>query len=234
MTLRHGMELTRVATFTAAIGAAAFVFSMFDARPLTAATLQPSIFNSVEIRKEGLKPFPKWTGALEKYFNERKNAQGGCEDPEFNRCHYKNWRSLVDGLAEKGLKARLKAVNKHMNRHKYIVDPVNWGVRDYWESPAEFFHKYGDCEDYAIAKYLTLRWLGLSTDVMRIFIVMDLNLKVAHAVLAVYDAGKVYILDNQLSIVVEANKIHHYKPIFSVNETGWWKHKTERKKRKRR
>lgn len=233
MIFRQGMALARAAIFMAAIGGAVFAALMFDARPLVAAQIQPSIFNSVEIRKEGLKPFPKWTGALEKYFNERKNVQGGCEDPEFNRCHYKKWRTLIDSLAGKDFKAQLKAINKHMNRHKYIVDPVNWGVRDYWESPAEFFRKYGDCEDYAIAKYLSLRWLGLSTEVMRIFIVMDMNLKVAHAVLAVYDGGKVYILDNQLSIVVEARKIHHYKPIFSVNETGWWKHRTERKKRKR-
>ena len=42
-----------------------------------------------------------------------------------------------------------------MNRSPYIVDPINWGVKDYWESPGQFFSRKGDCEDYAIAKYLT-------------------------------------------------------------------------------
>ena len=218
-----------------ALALAMLVGAMAATAAGAAAKRAPSIFNSTEIRKEGLKPFPKWTGVLEKYFAEREGVEGGCEAPEFNRCHYKKWFALLEGLEGKKLKVQLKAVNKQLNANKYIVDMINWGVKDYWETPGEFFEKYGDCEDYSIAKYLSLRALGVPAESMRVFVVKDLNLNVAHAILAVYTGKKVLILDNQLSIVVEARKIRHYRPIFSLSEDGWWKHiNKKRKKRTRR
>jgi predicted transglutaminase-like cysteine proteinase len=185
----------------------------------------PSIFNSTEIRREGLKPFPKWRGALDKYFEERKDEPGSCADLSFNRCHYMEWFTELERLRDKNAKTHLKQINRFMNRHKYIVDSINWGVLDYWASPGEFFRRHGDCEDYSIAKFLSLRALETAVDDLRIFIVDDLNLRIGHAVLAAYLGGKVLILDNQLSIVVEARRIHHYKPIYSLNETGWWRHR---------
>lgn len=185
----------------------------------------PGIFNSVETRKEGLKPFPKWNGALEKYFEERMDTPGSCTDVQFNRCHYLEWQAELDRLRGRDPKSQMKEINKFMNSHRYIVDPVNWGVLDYWASPGEFFRRQGDCEDYAIAKYLSLKILELPADDMRVVILNDLNLRVAHAILAIYIDSKVWVLDNQLSIMIEARRIRHYQPIYSVNETGWWKHK---------
>ena len=60
---------------------------------------------------------------------------------------------------------------------------------------------------------------------MRIVIVQDLNLKVAHAILAVYVDGTIKILDNQIKQVVDAETIRHYRPIYSVNEDAWWLHR---------
>ena len=193
-----------------------------------AATPSPSIFGSVEIRREGLKPFPKWRGSLDNYFEERKDVPGSCVDLQFNRCHYNEWYTELSRLRDADTKTQLKDINRFMNRHKYIVDPVNWGVIDYWATPGEFFQRNGDCEDYAIAKFLSLRALDVDVDDMRIFILNDLNLRVAHAILAVYWNNKVMILDNQLSIMIEARRIRHYQPIYSVNETGWWKHRPNR------
>ena len=48
-----------------------------------------------------------------------------------------------------------------------------WGVMDYWETPAEFFQKSGDCEDFAIAKYFALRDLGFPASQMRIVVLKD-------------------------------------------------------------
>ena len=191
----------------------------------------PALFGTSEVARTNLKPFPKWTGALEKYFAEKKKTDGSCESTDFNACHYRQWAEFIAGLEGMDLNKILTEVNRFMNRRKYIVDPVNWGVKDYWESPSEFFSRFGDCEDYAIAKYLTLRRLGIPPERMRIVILKDLNLKVLHAVLAVYlDGGRIAILDNQLSIVVDSKRIRHYRPIYSVNENGWWKHKARRAK----
>jgi hypothetical protein len=33
------------------------------------------------------------------------------------------------------------------------------------------------------------------------------------------------VLDNQISRVVPAEIINHYKPIYSINEQAWWLHR---------
>lgn len=190
-----------------------------------AAAWTPSIFNSTEKPKKGLKPFPKWRGALDKFYEERRDEAGTCADLSFNRCHYREWFGEMERLRGQNLKTQLKNINRFMNNHKYIVDSINWGIKDYWASPGEFFQRNGDCEDYAIAKFLSLRAMEVEADELRLYIVDDLNLRVGHAILAVYAGRKVFILDNQLSIVVQAKRIRHYKPIYSLNEDGWWRHR---------
>jgi predicted transglutaminase-like cysteine proteinase len=86
----------------------------------------------------------------------------------------------------------------------------------------------GDCEDFAIAKYLSLRDLGWENDQLRVAVVRDMNLKVTHAVLIVYYGGKAWVLDNQTNRVIETDQVRHYRPIFSINENYWWHHRPER------
>jgi predicted transglutaminase-like cysteine proteinase len=130
--------------------------------------------------------------------------------------------SQLDGQTPR---AQIEAVNAVMNRARYITDQVNWGMSDYWATPAEFFWKDGDCEDFAIAKFMSLRALGFPNDTLRIVVVQDLNLKTPHAVLAVHLEQGWLLLDNQVSQVVELRRVHHYQPIFSLNETSWWLHR---------
>jgi predicted transglutaminase-like cysteine proteinase len=100
---------------------------------------------------------------------------------------------------------------------------VNWGMEDYWETPYEFQEISGDCEDYAISKYYSLRAIGVPADRMRVIIVQDLNLGgIIHAILGVYEDGDLLILDNQAKQVLPAMRIYHYRPIYGVNEEAWW------------
>ena len=71
---------------------------------------------------------------------------------------------------------------------------------------------------------MSLKALGFPPKSMRIVVLMDHNLNIHHSVLAVYLNERIYILDNQIKQVVEDKKIHHYEPIFSINETHWWRH----------
>ena len=73
-----------------------------------------------------------------------------------------------------------------MNKAKYITDKNNWGRKDYWETPGEFMANFGDREDYAIIKFLSLKLLGFKDEDLRVVAVKDLNLKIGHAVLIVY------------------------------------------------
>lgn len=196
------------------------------AQPASAGTHRyPPLFGTGESVSSDLVPFPKWTGILERYFDEKKLEDVPCTTSTFNKCQLREWKAFLKTQEGKGLKAELKAVNDYMNAAGYILDPVNWGVPDYWTTPNQFFSRDGDCEDYAIAKFISLRALGVPNDRMRIVILQDLNLGVLHAVLAVYDGDTIYILDNQAQRVVEASDIRHYQPIYSINETAWWRHR---------
>ena len=188
---------------------------------------RPSFFNSVEIRSADLKPFRKWRSALERYSKEQASKEvRNCVSGLFNICHYEELADFLDDQRDDDRWDQLIAVNHYMNTRRYITDPRNWGVRDYWATLGEFMEKFGDCEDYAIAKYLALRKLGWTDETLRLAAVKDLNLKVGHAVLIVYLNGKTWVLDNQIRRVVDTKSIRHYKPVFSINETFWWRHRS--------
>ena len=188
---------------------------------------RPSFFNSVEIRSADLKPFRKWRSALERYSEEQASKEvRNCVSGLFNICHYEELADFLDDQRDDDRWDQLIAVNHYMNTRRYITDPRNWGVRDYWATLGEFMEKFGDCEDYAIAKYLALRKLGWTDETLRLAAVKDLNLKVGHAVLIVYLNGKTWVLDNQIRRVVDTKSIRHYKPVFSINETFWWRHRS--------
>ncbi len=192
-----------------------------------AGKLQPSFFGSNETRSHNLKPFTKWRTALERYTEEiAKERAGTCRSTMFNICHYEELQRFLDGIGDKDRWDQLVEINHYMNTRRYITDPRNWGVRDYWATLGEFMAKFGDCEDYAIAKFLSLKRLGWTDDELRIAAVKDLNLKVGHAVLIVYHAGKTWVLDNQIKRVVETNSVRHYQPVYSINETAWWRHRS--------
>lgn len=179
------------------------------------------IFGFKENSHTSLKPFPKWRKVLENY----KDLPGDCSAGQLNACAYKKWKDLIDGLQGKSQRFQLERINTYMNLYRYILDPINWGIKDYWEIPKEFFGRFGDCEDYAIVKYFSLRALGWKADDMKIVVLQDLNLRVAHAILAVKYNNKEVVLDNQIGLVIDAKRIRHYRPIYAVNEQGWWRYK---------
>ncbi len=176
------------------------------------------LFGTVETESVNFEPFKKWTGAVDKMTVEQANLE------QF-KTRFKKWLVELDALKGKDAKTQLAEVNKLMNQADYVLDDVNWGVSDYWASPGEFIAKFGDCEDYAIAKYMALKYLGWPAQDMRVVAVKDLNLKVGHAILAVYHDERIDILDNQIKIVVDSRKIRHYEPVYSINEKAWWRHR---------
>lgn len=70
--------------------------------------------------------------------------------------------------------------------------------------------------------------MGVDTNDMRLVILQDENLRAAHAVLAVKYDGKYMILDNQVNAVLPDTQILHYRPVYSINEGGWWLHHRRR------
>ena len=208
----------------------------------------PGLFGSREIHSTNMKSFDKWTALWRRHNLQRaedmpanevlsSSVERNCRGRNRVKCNREDWEKFVEeqesSLAEGGQPVLptvdlLKAVNLYMNRSSYIIDPVNWGIPDYWATPDEFFLKDGDCEDYAISKFVTLKRLGIDPSLMRLVILQDENLRIAHAVLAVEIDGVFHILDNQVDGVLPHTQILHYRPVYSINEDGWWLHQVRR------
>jgi predicted transglutaminase-like cysteine proteinase len=186
--------------------------------PPAEARKYPKIFGSIELFSTKTTRFPKWLGMLDRF-------GGGAKACESATCTTKGWNEFITDLKGKDLKTQLKEVNRAFNAHRYILDINNWGEEDYWATPYQFLKKNGDCEDYAISKYFTLKALGVPVEDMRVVALQDLNLNLGHAVLVVYVGDQPMLLDNQIASVVPANSIRHYNPVFSINEDGWWLHR---------
>ena len=185
----------------------------------------PKLFGTSEKRSQNLKPFPKWTGVMARYFEDSGMPEGSCDDVTLNICHVAYWGNFIAKLATASPLEQLDGINRYMNEATYITDPRNYRKKDYWATPKQFFDRDGDCEDYAIAKFTALRALGWDNDHMRIVVLQDLNLGIAHAVLVVYVEGVAWVLDNQIDDIIRADRILHYRPYYSINEDGWWLHR---------
>ncbi|MFM8680835.1 MAG: transglutaminase-like cysteine peptidase [Alphaproteobacteria bacterium] len=185
----------------------------------------PQVFGTSETAGSSMTAFRRWGGVLERGIHEWLGYGDPCSARFGGKCVTAEWRQLVARLAEKPRRERIDRVNAFFNRIPYVVDASNWGVADYWATPLQFLSRAGDCEDYAIAKYFTLRQLGFAIDEMRIVVLDDTNLRVPHAILVVADGDRLLVLDNQIPDVVDSKRILHYKAIYSINESRWWLHK---------
>lgn len=180
----------------------------------------PSLFGSSEVRSTDITAFTKWTAVMAR-FDQQMKTQGGSNVVE-------NWKTHLQALKGKSAREQIEGVNSYMNSIRYIEDIENYHKSDYWATPIEFLTRGGDCEDFAIAKYASLRALGFSSEQMRIAIVQDKIKNVPHAILIVYDEGQVYVLDNQDRRVENAENVNRYKPIFAINSNNWWLYKQPR------
>lgn len=176
----------------------------------------PMLFGTEERASSNLEPFTKWTGMF-KRFEASMNAESG-------KRVIKAWQNEISSYRGMPLEKMASRVNSYINETKYIVDSRNYGQSDYWSTPIEFFNRGGDCEDFAIAKYASLRALGVPEERLRIAIVHDLVKDIPHAVLVVYTDSGALILDNQNKRAERASSVTRYKPIFTINRNAWWLH----------
>lgn len=196
-------------------------FTNVSASTMSGAIVQEApIFGTSERASTDMGSFTKWSAMFERFSNEVNN--GSANDV------VQNWKSKLSTLSGLSLVQMANGVNNMMNQVRYIGDQKNWGKSDYWETPIEFLTYGGDCEDFAIAKYVSLRALGVPDRAMRIAIVRDLQKGIPHAILIVYTEEGPMVLDNQIKRMTEASAISHYKPIYSINRTAWWLHSDSR------
>src|SRR5262245_47177706 len=196
------------------------------AAALVLALLLPSAIREGSAKPAGARPFatagaystdftgfPKWRGMLERFARE-------LADPDASDVRV--WHAFARSLARGDRLAELRAVNAAVNAFPYVSDETNWGKIDFWETPIEFLHRAGDCEDFAVTKYMALRELGVASADMRVAVVDDHGLGTTHAVLLVAAGGGYYVLDNLNQQIQPIMALATYRPIYAINEHGWW------------
>lgn len=137
----------------------------------------------------------------------------------------RQWRLLIETLPRYDTAEQLRRVNDFFNALQFVDDAVHWGQEDYWATPAELLGSNGgDCEDFAIAKYFTLRAAGVPAEHMRITYVKALTLDQAHMVLTYYEdpGGEPVVLDNIDPQIKPASLRGDLLPVYSFNGDNLW------------
>ncbi len=140
------------------------------------------------------------------------------------------WQRLVRERRTAGVGSapdapNLQPVNGFFNQVPYFSDLEHWGVEDYWATPVEMLASFGgDCEDYAIGKYFSLKEIGVPISRLRITYVRTVNLNVSHMVLAYYKTpdAEPLILDNLVGDIRPASQRTDLVPVYSFNDDDLW------------
>ena len=130
--------------------------------------------------------------------------------------------AIVDSGRRLEGRARLGEINRAINlKLKLTSDLALYGAEDVWSPPlATLAIGAGDCEDYAIAKFVALQEAGVSPDDLRIVILRNDVRDEDHAVVAARLDGNWLMLDNRHMILVEDHDVRRYRPVFLVDRDG--------------
>lgn len=153
-----------------------------------------------------------------------KNAESRYGNLGQAQARILDWEALIKSSAALPELDKLNEVNRFFNRKVRFVDDIQlWRENDYWATPVEMLIKgAGDCEDYSIAKYFTLRRLGIPSEKLRITYVKALNYNQAHMVLTYYasPSAEPLVLDNLINDIRPASQHKDLLPVYAFNAEG--------------
>lgn len=163
---------------------------------------------------------PKLFTLSEKLLASVKEKHG-----EMATARLEHWQSLIRNNQDVSEQVKLKLVNNFFNGARFVNDIDLWKTKDYWATPVEFLSlDAGDCEDFSIAKYFTLKELGVPTSKMRITYTKSITYNQAHMVLAYYEtpSSVPLILDNINKQIKSASERTDLTPVYSFNADSLW------------
>ncbi|MCP3368072.1 transglutaminase-like cysteine peptidase [Bradyrhizobium cajani] len=164
----------------------------------------------------------KWRG-LEAKLTRDAETMRRCEADAANcPSNAAQFLRLVGAVKSKSGRARLDEANRAVNMVvRYVSDYAQHGEADRWSSPLETFATAkGDCEDYAIAKYVALHEAGFPREDLRLVLVRDRAVRQDHAVLAARIEGQWLVLDNRRSELIEESGATNLAPLFAIDHAG--------------
>lgn len=153
-----------------------------------------------------------------------KNAEQRYGNLGAAKARIEDWDQLITSSLNLPEAEQLAVANRFFNRQlRFVDDSQNWRQNDYWATPIEALVKgAGDCEDYAIAKYFTLRRLGVPSEKLRITYVKALKYNQAHMVLTYYSnpSAVPLVLDNLIGEIRPASQRKDLLPVYAFNAEG--------------
>lgn len=165
----------------------------------------------------GLAGFARWRAVLQRH---ARRPWSGAE----------RWLGQIRSWAALPSRVQLERVQQLIECARYASDEATWGVPDVWATPGEMLAYGGDCEDFALAKYLALRELGWPADRLRIVLLEDRSRQppVDHAILlarlgGASNAGPAIALD-RIGPLAAAADLPFFRPLFSLDERNLYVH----------
>lgn len=147
------------------------------------------------------------------------------QNGEFAKRRLLAWQTLIREDSTTSDIEKLDKANKFFNQMQFIDDIVHWKKSDYWATPVEFLSTGGgDCEDFSLAKYFTLKALGVAESKLNITYVKAVQLNQAHMVVTYYATPEAVplILDNLVADIQPATNRKDLVPVYSFNGLGLW------------
>ncbi len=203
----------------AAADARADAFESAASADVTGASSEPFGLPALALSGGGLRA--KWLGAAHTIDDERVQLAlcDGDRDHCVSEAALKLLAIIDEGRATEG-RARLGQINRAINLAiRPMSDLAQHGEIDVWSSPlATFDRGAGDCEDYAIAKFVALRLAGVAAEDLRIVVMHDVLRNEDHAVAAARLDGQWLMLDNLRMTMIDDAHVRNYRPLFVIDE----------------
>lgn len=138
----------------------------------------------------------------------------------YARNRYEAFNAKLHELQNSSTEVKLEKINNFFNNVPYSEDIEIWGQKDYWATPLEFLGQdKGDCEDYVIAKYFSLRNLGIESEKLYFSYVKSRDFKRLHIVLSYFKTPSSIplILDSINFNILPADKRKDLIPVYNFN-----------------
>jgi predicted transglutaminase-like cysteine proteinase len=209
-----------MACFGPAANLAAGTLDSTEPSEQTARSAEPFGLFAATLSAGGIRD--KWSGVERKLDDER--VQLALCDGDRERCVSPaalRLLAIVDSARAREGRARLGEINRAINLAiRPMSDMAQYGQIDVWSSPlVTFTTGAGDCEDYAIAKFVALRLAGISPDDLRIIIMHNILRGEDHAVVAARLDGRWLTLDNNRMAMIEDSYLkNYYRPLFVIDQ----------------
>jgi predicted transglutaminase-like cysteine proteinase len=222
---RYAVRMCGLTWFALATGSSAGALAapgiVEPAAVFTAEAAEPFGVSASVVSAGGLRT--KWLGVSQRIDDER--VQLALCDGDREHCASDaalKFLSIVDAAKARDGRARIGEINRAINLSiRPMSDLAQHGEIDVWSSPLMTLASgAGDCEDYAIAKFVALRLAGVAAQDLRIVVMRDTVQDEDHAVTAARLDGQWLMLDNRRMAMVDDIHVRNYRPLFVLDESA--------------